>query len=150
MYNCYCRKTSVSYKELEERKNRLKGLEKLYADMALQKELQVSTVHILNFWRRSILITFSFLFFVNIFSIKVQLYKLNALYYILEKGQEAKASWRWGCQSNIKTSIQVAARKKTLKRLGKAPYNLIFLSYRLTNLSIYTMAAGTWIYLLMS
>lgn len=34
------KKTSVSYKELEDRKNRLKGLEKLYADMALQKELQ--------------------------------------------------------------------------------------------------------------
>ncbi|WOH06320.1 hypothetical protein DCAR_0625745 [Daucus carota subsp. sativus] len=34
------KKTSVSYKELEERKNRLKGLEKLYEDMALKKELQ--------------------------------------------------------------------------------------------------------------
>lgn len=35
------RKTTASYKELEARKKRVKQLEKLYSDMALQKELQV-------------------------------------------------------------------------------------------------------------
>ncbi|KAK1280621.1 putative U3 small nucleolar RNA-associated protein 11 [Acorus gramineus] len=35
-----CRKMASSYRELEDRKNRLQGLEKLYMDMALQKELQ--------------------------------------------------------------------------------------------------------------
>lgn len=35
------RKTTTSYKELEARKKRVKQLEKLYSDMALQKELQV-------------------------------------------------------------------------------------------------------------
>ncbi|KAF7038253.1 hypothetical protein CFC21_048455 [Triticum aestivum] len=34
------RKTASSYKELESRKERVKNLEKLYADMALQKELK--------------------------------------------------------------------------------------------------------------
>ncbi|GJN17396.1 hypothetical protein PR202_gb04458 [Eleusine coracana subsp. coracana] len=34
------RKTASSYRELEERKQRLQKLEKLYADMALQKELR--------------------------------------------------------------------------------------------------------------
>ncbi|XP_012073157.1 probable U3 small nucleolar RNA-associated protein 11 isoform X2 [Jatropha curcas] len=34
------RKTASSYRELEARKNRINQLEKLYADMALQKELQ--------------------------------------------------------------------------------------------------------------
>ncbi|XP_072975203.1 probable U3 small nucleolar RNA-associated protein 11 isoform X1 [Typha angustifolia] len=36
------KKTAASYKELEERKKRVQELEKLYADMALQKELQKS------------------------------------------------------------------------------------------------------------
>ncbi|KAK1292575.1 putative U3 small nucleolar RNA-associated protein 11 [Acorus calamus] len=35
-----CRKMASSYRELDDRKNRLQGLEKLYMDMALQKELQ--------------------------------------------------------------------------------------------------------------
>jgi U3 small nucleolar RNA-associated protein 11 len=35
------RKTASSYRELEERKQRVQKLEKLYADMALQKELKV-------------------------------------------------------------------------------------------------------------
>ncbi|CAO2171809.1 unnamed protein product [Urochloa humidicola] len=34
------KKTASSYRELEERKQRLKKLEKLYGDMALQKELK--------------------------------------------------------------------------------------------------------------
>ncbi|XP_072996414.1 probable U3 small nucleolar RNA-associated protein 11 isoform X2 [Typha latifolia] len=36
------KKTAASYKELEERKKRVQELEKLHADMALQKELQKS------------------------------------------------------------------------------------------------------------
>jgi len=41
------RKTASSYRELEERKQRLQKLEKLYGEMALQKELKVS--HLLYF-----------------------------------------------------------------------------------------------------
>lgn len=41
-----CRKTSASYRELEARKKRVNDLEKLYMDMALQKELQVFTFEI--------------------------------------------------------------------------------------------------------
>lgn len=41
-----CRKTSASYRELEARKKRANDLEKLYMDMALQKELQVFTFEI--------------------------------------------------------------------------------------------------------
>ncbi|URD99298.1 U3 small nucleolar RNA-associated protein [Musa troglodytarum] len=36
------RKTAASYRELEARQKRVQGLEKLYSDMALQKELQKS------------------------------------------------------------------------------------------------------------
>ncbi|XP_073015770.1 probable U3 small nucleolar RNA-associated protein 11 [Primulina eburnea] len=36
------RKTDSSYRELEARKKRLKDLEKIYTDMSMQKELQVS------------------------------------------------------------------------------------------------------------
>ncbi|XP_028102792.1 probable U3 small nucleolar RNA-associated protein 11 [Camellia sinensis] len=35
-----CRKTAASYRELEARKDRVNDLEKLYMDMAMQKELQ--------------------------------------------------------------------------------------------------------------
>ena len=41
-----CRKTAASYRELEARKARVNDLEKLYKDMALGKELQVSTFYI--------------------------------------------------------------------------------------------------------
>lgn len=41
-YHFIGRKTSGSYRELEARKKRLNQLEKLYMDMTLQKELQVS------------------------------------------------------------------------------------------------------------
>lgn len=37
-----CRKTAASYRELEARKNRVQELEKIYMDMSMQKELQVS------------------------------------------------------------------------------------------------------------
>nr|AER41561.1 Utp11 [Oryza australiensis] len=37
---CHVWKTASSYRELEERKQRVQKLEKLYADMALQKELK--------------------------------------------------------------------------------------------------------------
>jgi hypothetical protein len=43
------RKIASSYRELEERKQRLQKLEKLYADMALQKELKVLHLYILIF-----------------------------------------------------------------------------------------------------
>ncbi|CAB4290285.1 unnamed protein product [Prunus armeniaca] len=35
-----CRKTTASYRELEARRNRVNELEKIYTDMAMQKELQ--------------------------------------------------------------------------------------------------------------
>ncbi|XP_021811126.1 probable U3 small nucleolar RNA-associated protein 11 [Prunus avium] len=35
-----CRKTAASYRELEARRNRVNELEKIYTDMAMQKELQ--------------------------------------------------------------------------------------------------------------
>jgi U3 small nucleolar RNA-associated protein 11 len=35
------RKTASSYRELDERRQRLQKLERLYGDMALQKELKV-------------------------------------------------------------------------------------------------------------
>ncbi|XP_073015541.1 probable U3 small nucleolar RNA-associated protein 11 [Primulina eburnea] len=38
--NVILRKTYSSYRELEARKKRLKGLEKIYTDMSMQKELQ--------------------------------------------------------------------------------------------------------------
>lgn len=38
------RKTEVSYKELNERKERVRKLEKLYSEMALRKELQVFAI----------------------------------------------------------------------------------------------------------
>ncbi|KAF9606579.1 hypothetical protein IFM89_026841 [Coptis chinensis] len=40
LLGCVHRKTAVSYRELEARKKRLNDLEKVYAEMALQKELQ--------------------------------------------------------------------------------------------------------------
>ena len=50
------RKTASSYRELEERKQRLQKLEKLYGEMALQKELKVS--HLLFFLKKSSSATF--------------------------------------------------------------------------------------------
>ena len=37
----FIRKTAQSYQELEARRSRLNQLEKIYMDMAMQKELQV-------------------------------------------------------------------------------------------------------------
>lgn len=37
------RKTAASYRELEARRKRVQDLEKIYMDMAMQKELQVET-----------------------------------------------------------------------------------------------------------
>lgn len=40
-WNLLHRKTATSYRELEARKSRVRDLEKVYMDMAMQKELQV-------------------------------------------------------------------------------------------------------------
>lgn len=40
-WNLVRRKTATSYRELEARKSRVRDLEKVYMDMAMQKELQV-------------------------------------------------------------------------------------------------------------
>lgn len=47
LFSFLFRKTERSYKELEARKSRLRELEKIYMDMAMQKELQVLMILIL-------------------------------------------------------------------------------------------------------
>lgn len=43
--NDICRKMAASYRELEDRRSRVKELERVYMEMALQKELQVMSLN---------------------------------------------------------------------------------------------------------